>query len=205
MSSAEEEIAMPAPVASGSNVLDKEALIRSVVSAVMEGQANTVTTIAKEVVDNLLSDNKAEVDEKIESGIRQREKLQVDFKNEGNWDQYRHQKEILDHFEDLERAVAKKDEAKIASSINAGKKLVKKRMKLIRLAEREDWMTVKEYVSDDLASDSDDDKQIAKAIKAAASKKEKMQKAKLKKPEARRGVLVADSADIRVFREGREQ
>ena len=46
-------------------------------------------------------------------------------------------------------------------------------MKLIRLADRNTWATVQEYVSDDLASDTDDDKHIQKSIRAAAARKGK--------------------------------
>ena len=46
-------------------------------------------------------------------------------------------------------------------------------MKLIRLADRITWATVQEYVSDDLASDTDDDKHIQKSIRAAAARKGK--------------------------------
>ena len=49
-------------------------------------------------------------------------------------------------------------------------------MKLIKIADRENWGTVKEYMSDNLASDTDDEKALAKAIKTAAAKREKRKK-----------------------------
>ena len=55
-------------------------------------------------------------------------------------------------------------------------------MKLIKLADREDWHTVREYVKDDLASDTDDEKSITRAIKAASAKKGKYLTQKLKRP-----------------------
>ena len=54
-----------------------------------------------------------------------------------------------------------------------------KRMKLIKIAEREDWGTVMEYASDDLADDTDDEKHLARAIKSSAAKKEKAKKRRL--------------------------
>jgi len=51
--------------------------------------------------------------------------------------------------------------------------LVKKRMKLVRLANREDWATVNEYISDDMASNSEDEKRINRARRAAAAKSDK--------------------------------
>ena len=46
--------------------------------------------------------------------------------------------------------------------IEKGKKLVNKRQKLTRLADREEngWHIVKDYVADDLASNSDNEKLI---------------------------------------------
>ena len=51
-------------------------------------------------------------------------------------------------------------------------------MKLIRIAERDGWDTVREYMSDDVASGSEDEKSLTKAIKTAAAKKEKLKKRK---------------------------
>ena len=63
-------------------------------------------------------------------------------------------------------------------TLEKGKKLVSNRLKMIRLADREDWLTVQEYLADELASDSDDDKNISKAIKSANALREKRKKAK---------------------------
>ena len=71
------------------------------------------------------------------------------------------------------KALDRQDIAKAKDLLDQGKNLIKKRIKLLRIADREDWDTVKEYVSDDLASDTEDEKELAKAIKAAAAKKEK--------------------------------
>jgi len=81
----------------------------------------------------------------------------------------------------LEALKKEKEIAKTKDILEDGKKVITKRLKMIRLADREDWMTVNEYLSDDLASDSADEKAISKAIKAAASKKEKKRKLKAKK------------------------
>ncbi|KAK3737378.1 hypothetical protein QZH41_011513, partial [Actinostola sp. cb2023] len=48
--------------------------------------------------------------------------------------------------------------------ITEGKKLIKKRQKLIRIADKakDDWRVVEEYVSDELASDTEDEKRLKK-------------------------------------------
>ena len=57
---------------------------------------------------------------------------------------------------------------------NEGKEKIRKRQKLVKLADRnkDSWLVVQEYESDDLVSNSEDEKKIKKA-KTAAEKKRK--------------------------------
>ena len=56
---------------------------------------------------------------------------------------------------------------------NEGKELIRKRQKLIWIAEKSTygWKVVDEYVSDDLVSGSDDEKRLKKAKEAASRKR----------------------------------
>ena len=60
------------------------------------------------------------------------------------------------------------------SLANDGKEKIRKRRKLVKLAHRnkDGWLVVQEYESDDLASNSKDEKKIKKA-KTAAEKRRK--------------------------------
>ena len=62
--------------------------------------------------------------------------------------------------------------ADIHMLVAEGKQIIKKRQKLIKIADKnkDGWLVVQEYESDDLASDSEDEKKIRKA-KAAAERK----------------------------------
>ena len=64
--------------------------------------------------------------------------------------------------------------AGIHKVVAEAKLIIKKRQKLIKIADknRDGWLVVQEYETDDLASDSEDEKKIRKA-KAAAEKKRK--------------------------------
>ena len=64
--------------------------------------------------------------------------------------------------------------ADVHKLVEEGKLLIKKRQKLIQIDDKnkDGWLVVQEYESDDLASDSEDEKKIRKA-KAAAEKKRK--------------------------------
>ena len=66
--------------------------------------------------------------------------------------------------------------------LKEGKAFILKQQKLIRIADREEdgWEVVKCYLSDDLASDSEDEKQLNKARREAASNKKKREANKLK-------------------------
>ena len=67
--------------------------------------------------------------------------------------------------------------ADIHKLVAEGKLIIKKRQKLIKIAHknRDGWLVVQEYESDDLASDPEDEKKIRKA-KAAGEKKRNVAK-----------------------------
>ena len=57
--------------------------------------------------------------------------------------------------------------------VGEGKELIRKRQKLIRIADKsaDGWKVVDEYVSDELASGSEDEKRLKKANEAASRKR----------------------------------
>lgn len=90
-----------------------------------------------------------------------------ELKKPGNVDQFKWNTDIMEKFDQAERNVKKGDGAACLKSINEGKTLVKKRQKLVKLADREEggWHFVKEYEKDTLADDSEDEKKISKTRK----------------------------------------
>lgn len=99
------------------------------------------------------------------------------FKSEGNREQYRHSEKLagfidaaIDSLQNVDDSV---DILAAKESLLEASQLIKQRQKLIKLADRSalGWSTVKEYVTDDLAENSDDEKRLRKAEKAAAVKK----------------------------------
>ena len=65
--------------------------------------------------------------------------------------------------------------ADIHKLVAEGKEIIKKRQKLIKIADKnkDGWLVVQEYQSDDLASDSEDEKKIRKAKAALRRNNEK--------------------------------
>ena len=61
---------------------------------------------------------------------------------------------------------------KVKVALESGIEVISKRVKAIKLADKSEfgWATVDEYLSDELASDSDDEKRIYRAERRAGRK-----------------------------------
>ena len=61
---------------------------------------------------------------------------------------------------------------KVKVALESGIEVISKRVKAIKLADKSEfgWVTVDEYLSDELASDSDDEKRIYRAERRAGIK-----------------------------------
>ena len=100
-----------------------------------------------------------------------------EFKREGNKIRYKINEDILEKVEDAIKAIDQNDLDDAKEALEGGKKIITKQQKLICLADREDngWEVVKHYLSDDLASDSEDEKAINKARRDALASIKKRQ------------------------------
>ena len=85
-----------------------------------------------------------------------------EFRFAGNKKQYQLNKEVL---EKIDEALAMDDGEDRTKKLTEGKDLLVERNKHILLAEKYGWDTVACYTADPLASDSDDEKKIRKAVK----------------------------------------
>ena len=100
-------------------------------------------------------------------------KKACEFKSRGNRQQFEFNASVDVILTDIASKAYSPDEVK--SLANEGKEKIRKRRKLVKLADRNKngWLVVQEYESDDLASNSEDEKKIKKA-KTAAEKKRKV-------------------------------
>ena len=100
------------------------------------------------------------------------EKEACEFKSKGNRKQFEFNASVDAILTDIASKADSPDEVKTLA--NEGKEKIRKRQKLVKLADRnkDGWLVVQEYESDDLASNSEDEKKIKKA-KTAAEKKRK--------------------------------
>ena len=105
------------------------------------------------------------------------------FKSKGNEQQYNHQLGVLDTVQSATTALEHQDIDKAISFLQEGKVAIEARMKLIKLADTSDhgWQTVAEYMTNELADNSDDEKRIDRAERTAEKKAKKAKASKTSK------------------------
>ena len=104
------------------------------------------------------------------------------FKSKGNEQQFDHQLKILDVVDGAATAIESQQVDKALSLLQDGKSEIESRMKLIKLADQSEhgWQMVTEYISNELADNSDDEKRMNRAERAAERKAKKAKAAKSK-------------------------
>ena len=145
-----------------------ETIAKSVLGTINEKLRVNNQQILEEV-NGLLSENSSEIAERAAKRLRSE---CPELTNPGNIDQFRHNNEVMHSIERAANAVIKGDGEASIRALNEGKKLISNRQKLVRLADREEkgWRFVREYVKDNIADDSDDEKQIRRARKTTNDK-----------------------------------
>ena len=79
-------------------------------------------------------------------------KSTIELKGKGNKNQLQFCQDVEARMDSAVKRIDSKDYQAAKEELQEGKKLIKKRIKLIRLADREDWSLVNEYMSDNMAS-----------------------------------------------------
>ena len=96
---------------------------------------------------------------------------------------------MLDKLDEASDALKQKSYEKVKVALESGTELVSKRVKAIKLADKSEcgWATVNEYLSDELASDSDDEKKIYRAERRAERKINKEKRRRVRSDDKRTG------------------
>ena len=158
---------------------DTESEAEPAAAAVVNLSDEVISKIADRAADittRLLATNNLVLHDHMEDAIKEHQRGSKVFQRRGNQQQYDHAKECMATLEQIDKHLDRSDVAKAKRSLENGKVLLNKRIKLIRIADREGWGTVTEYLTEDLASDSEGEKHLQKAIKAAAAKQERTRK-----------------------------
>ena len=130
------------------------------------------------VVNEVFSMFKTYLESKLDEKTKQLEskskldKQVTQMKFKGNQKQFELNAQI-DCIFDRIRAANDSKNKQVDDLANEGKELIRKRQKLIRIADKsaDGWKVVDEYVSDELASGSEDEKRLKKAKEAASRKR----------------------------------
>lgn len=120
------------------------------------------------------------LDEKLEKIARKAadsKQKPIILKKKGNQAQADHASQLLDLIKRADDLIKDDDKEGARGKLKLAKKELDKRIKLIKLADKSEfgWDFVNEYVSDELASDSEDEKRMRRAENQAQAKRKKKQ------------------------------
>ena len=166
--------------ASGSQAVSREEFQR-LFSAIadMKGQ---LTNLKRD-----LSQERSEADERLVKRLKADKK--TGFKKKGNERQYAFNEEVHETIRVAQQSLESTppDVERARQSLQEGESLINNRQKLIKVADRSEhgWVTVEEYVTDELAENSDDEKRLFKAETRRGRKLKASSKSKVKKPAER--------------------
>ena len=132
------------------------------------------TTAVKEaftLFKSYLEDKLGQKEKQMDTRVRTESKIaQMKFK--GNQKQYEHNAKLDEILGKILVENSSKNTT-IDELVKEGKDIIRKRQKLIQIADQnvDGWKVVDEYISDDLASNSEDEKRLKKAKNAASRKR----------------------------------
>ena len=132
-------------------------------------------------------------------GKSETDKQVAQLRFEGNQKQFEHNAK-LDSVLDRIKAQTIDGNDAVSDLIKEGKELIRTRQKLIRIADKsvDGWKVVDEYVSDDLASGSEDDKRLRRARQTVGRKRK--QSAQHRSDYSKRFRSTLSSSDQQLFR-----
>ena len=109
-----------------------------------------------------------------------------EFRFAGNKKQYELNRDVV---EKIDEALESVDADEQSAKLNEGKDLLTERNKHILLAEKYGWDTVACYTAEPLATDSDDEKRIRKAVKESKQMRDEKKRSATAKQKVKGGVL----------------
>ena len=147
--------------------------VNASVSANLESVTNAdLLSLMKTYMNSKFAGIESNFQETTSSLAKKVNKVENNFNFKGHQIQFEFNSDLLDNIEWALRYIDKKRLSKAESILEESLSLIKKRNKLIHIADKSEggWKTVQEYLLDNLASDSEDEKKIRAADNRAVKK-----------------------------------
>ena len=108
----------------------------------------------------------------VEQAVKNARRESYTCRRKGNQQQLDHAVQVLDKFDEASDALKAKSYDKVKAALDSGTEVVSKRINMIKMADKSDfgWSTVNEYLSDELASNSDNKNMMYRAERRAERK-----------------------------------
>ena len=108
----------------------------------------------------------------VEQAVKKARRESYTCKRKGNQQQLDHAVQVLEKFDEASDALKAISYDKVKAALDSGTEVVFKRIKGIKMADKSEfgWSTVNEYLSDELASNSDDEKRMYRVERRAERK-----------------------------------
>jgi len=131
---------------------------------------NSIGSLKEELLREIRQPNKRELASEVSDTVAKKlkESSIPELRRSYNKDQFKHNNKVKQALLSVEEALEGGDVDKAKDEVSEGKRIIDKRQKLIKLADREDdgWEVAKCYLSDNLAENSDDEKrQIGRRLR----------------------------------------
>ena len=136
----------------------------------------SVTSLTRVIDDKLEAFGKRFSQENIstvEQAVQKAKRETFTCKRKGNQQQLDHSLRVLEKIDESSDFLKSGSYRKAKRALEEGSGLVLKRIEAIKLADKSEygWLTVNEYLSDELASDTEDEKRMYRSEKRAEKKK----------------------------------
>ncbi|CAH3037173.1 unnamed protein product [Porites lobata] len=163
-------------------------LVQQAVADSMASVTMQISSLIDSRFDNFKKQFTEENSSSVEAAVKRAKRARFVFQSKGNEQQFEHAESVLDKLESAKGALNANAISKAKTAIEEGIALVTKRMKVIKIADKSQysWATVQEYLSDELASDSEDEKRLFR------SEREQRRKLKIRRRSALRSISIRD-------------
>ena len=141
------------------------ATVGSVIQQVISSVTPELLRASKAVATEIARQTQAEMKAWQELQDDRRKRDATTFQFEGNREQFTHASNVLAEFENTEVHLRNKEWEKAQEAINRGKTLLHERFNLIKMADKTNWHTVKEFKTESLNLDDADAKKWQSAVK----------------------------------------